>query len=397
MNADTGLRLRPITLVDDGGDVLLGDPQTGTFVAIPQVGAVVVRALQRGEPIDTAAAEAERHAGEPVDVGSFVDALRELGFVDEGAGDNAVPRPTAPVQQGRWVRGPLRERHARLLFAPAAWACYVGAFCFCVAAFAVWPGLWPRSGDVFFVGDNAGSAILAILLSYALVCVHEAWHWLAARALGLSARFGIDRRLYFLVFETDLSQLWSVPRRKRYGPQLAGLAIDSVMLAALLIAELTTGSGFVAALIYLKVMTMLWQCMVFLRTDLYGVLVTATGCRNLWSVKSLLLRRAFGRLSARQAAELDTADPRDVRVGLVFRWVYLAGFLVAVAYFGYFMVPVIITLLVWSAHGLAVGPGQVRFWLTAAGSAVLYLPLAGAAAIWLATRLRRQTGRTARR
>jgi hypothetical protein len=32
---------------------------------------------------------------------------------------------------------------------------------------------------------------------------------------------------------------------------------------------------------------------VFLRTDLYGGLVTATGCRNLWTVTSLLLRPAF--------------------------------------------------------------------------------------------------------
>lgn len=390
----TGLhvRLRPITLVEEGDDVLVGHPETGTFVAVPQVGAVVIRALQRGATTDEAAAEAERHAGEPVDVAAFVDALRELGFVEDGD-DAAAPelRPTAPLQQRRWIRGPLRQQHARIFFTPVAWACYAGAFAFCVVCFAVRPDLWPRAGDVFVVGENVGSVLIAVLLSYVLTGVHEIWHWLGARALDLSARFGVDRRMYFFVFETDMSQLWGVPRRQRYGPQLAGLAIDSVVLAALLTVQLAAGgqpSRLVGTLIYLKVVTMLWQCMVFMRTDLYGVLVTATGCRNLWEIKSLLLRRAFGRLTAEQAAELDAADPRDVRVGRIFRWCYLAGFLAAVAYFGYFLLPVILRLLVWTADGLSAGPPTSEFWLTAAGSAVVYLPLLGAGGIWLVSRIR---------
>ena len=160
----------------------------------------------------------------------------------------------------------------------------------------------------------------------------------AARAV----RFGIDRRLWLLVFETDLSQLWTIPRRQRYGPQLAGLAIDAVVLALLLAVELLAVASrispppllarLLAALAFLKVAGMLWQCLVFMRTDLYdGVLVTATGCRNLWQVKSLLLRQAFGRLSPAQAAEVAEADPRDLRVGRWFRWVYLAGLVAALA------------------------------------------------------------------
>jgi len=271
------VRLRPLTLVDDGDDVLVGDPEAGTFVAVPPVGAVVIRALQRGATTGEAAADAERHAGEPVDVESFVDTLRELGFVDEGPQDAPaaaeelpVPRRTAPVQQRRWLRVPLRQQHARLLFTPAAWCCYAVAFAFCVACFALRPDLWPRAADVFVLGDNPLSVIAAVLLSYLLAAVHETWHWLAARSLGLAARFGVDRRLYFLVFETDLSQLWSVPRRRRYGPQLAGLAVDSVSLAALLAVEVLARATRLALpaalgrllpmLVFLQVTSMLWQC-----------------------------------------------------------------------------------------------------------------------------------------
>jgi hypothetical protein len=394
--------LRPLALVDEGDDVLVGDPDAGTFVAVPAVGAVVIRALQGGATIGEAAAQAERQAGEPVDVASFVDSLRELGFVDESAEsaaeDGARPRRTAPIQQRRWITGPLRQHHARVLFSPAAWCCYAAALLFCIACFALRPDLWPRAGDVFVLGDNVLSVVLALLASYLLAAVHEAWHWLGARSLGLSARFGVDRRLYFLVFETDLSQLWGVPRRQRYGPQLAGLAIDSVNLAALLAVQVAAGAGWLARtaglgrllamLVFLQVAGMLWQCMLFLRTDLYGVLVTATGCRNLWEIKSLLLRQALGRLTPEQAAELAAADPRDLRAGRWFRWLYLAGFLAALAYFGYFLLPVLVSLLAWSAGGLAAGPARARFWLTAAGSALLYLPLLGVLGLWLASRRR---------
>ena len=354
---------------------------------------MVIRALQAGATLAEAAAEAEQHAGEPVDVAAFVAALRELGFLDDGS--RAEPARTAPVQQRRWLAG-VPQRWAARLFGRIAWSCYAAALVFCVACFALRPSLWPHPAEV---GRDGVVLTLALLLTLLLSGVHEGWHWLAARALGLPVRFGVDRRLFFLVFETDLSLLWTVPRRQRYGPQLAGLAIDSVVLAGLLGMQLSAAAGrlplagstarLVAAVAYLKVGTMLWQCLVFLRTDLYGVLVTATGCRNLWAVKSLQLRQAFGRLTADQAAELAAADPRDVHIGRWFRWLYLAGFLGTAGYLGYFLLPALVSAMQWSSDGLSAGPAHAEFWATAAASALLYLPLLAAGALWLAARGRR--------
>src|SRR6266702_8338370 len=41
-------RLRPLSVVDDGDQVIIGDLDSGRFVAVPPVGGVVVRALQDG-------------------------------------------------------------------------------------------------------------------------------------------------------------------------------------------------------------------------------------------------------------------------------------------------------------------------------------------------------------
>src|SRR5690606_24378543 len=114
---------------------------------------------------------------------------------------------------------------ARPLFGRVAWTVYGLAAIFDVAALVLVPSLLPVPAQDAFTLDDAGlSGLLLYVFQLALVAVHECWHWLADRSLAIPARFGADRRMAFLVCETDLSQLWSVPRRQRYGPLLAGLA-----------------------------------------------------------------------------------------------------------------------------------------------------------------------------
>jgi putative peptide zinc metalloprotease protein len=372
MTAGGAVRLRALTVVDDGDDVLLGDPATGTFVAVPAVGGVVVRALLEGATTAEAGDRAAEFAGEPVDVEDFLSVLAELGFLAEG--DPVAPVPTAPVQQRGWTGGPPAYR-VRPFFSRPAWCVYAAAAVWVVGCFLVRPDLWPRPADAFVSTDLGVSLLVLLPLTYVLVGLHEAGHWLAARALGLQTRFGLDRRLFFLVFETDLSQLWSVPRRSRYGPQLAGLAVDAVVLSGLLAAEIVAGPvPLLPALVFVLVVSSLWQCLVFLRTDLYGVLVTATGCRDLWRVKSLLLRQAFGRLDAGQRAELDRADPRDVSVGRWFRWVWLAGYPLAAGYLALFYLPLLVDVARWAGGALGGGPGRGAFWSALAVVVLVALP-----------------------
>ena len=58
-------------------------------------------------------------------------------------------------------------------------------------------------------------------------------------AHGLRSRLSVSRRLYFLTFQADLTRLWSVPRRARYGPLLAGMTWDAVVLTVALLLEAT--------------------------------------------------------------------------------------------------------------------------------------------------------------
>ncbi|MGW4794576.1 hypothetical protein ACWEPC_19425 [Nonomuraea sp. NPDC004297] len=408
-SGSAAVRLRPLSVVPEGEDeVLVGDPATGTFVTMPAVGGVVIAALGRGASLDEAAAEAEAFAGQPVDVPSFVATLGELGFLaedtgEEGSGDAAQPVRTAPIQARRWMTS-IRPEAVRPFFGPVAWACYAACLLFALGVFAVRPDLVPDPAVDAFPFDDIGLSALAWLpFVWFAAASHECGHWLGARALGLQTRFGVDRRMIMLVFETDLTQVWTLPRRRRYGPLLAGLAVDSVLLAALLTGRLLIDSGLwtppalvgslLAAWVFIKVMQMLWQCLVFLRTDLYAVLVNALGCRNLWRVKSLMLRRAFGRLTPEQAAELADAAEADLRAGRWFRWVWLAGLLGVAAWFCLLLLPVFAAVLSWAADGLAEGPLSAGFWyrLLCAGL------LLGPETLALALAVREYAGRFATR
>lgn len=399
--ADRRVRLRPLSLLEEDGEVLVGEPESGTFVTVPAVGGVVLRALQRGATVSEAAQAAAAYAGEPVDVAAFVATLEELGFLADSADHAdpspvpegtataapAVPRRTAPLQTRRWLHG-LRPELVRPLFGRFAWTCYGVIALGNVALLGVAADqLWPRpSQDAFVFHDIGLSALLLVPLVLLVAAAHEAWHWLAARAAGVPARFGVDRRMVFLVFETDLSRLWTLPRRQRYSPLLAGMALDSVVLALVLLGRLAISGGLWSAPELLAALLAAWQlallatltlqCMIFLRTDLYAVLVTATGCRNLWRVKSLLLRRACGRLTDTQAAELASADEVDLRVGRWFRWLWLAGLAAVTGWFVTFVVPVLVTIVAWAGEGLAAGPGSGQFWYRGLCALLLLAPLA---------------------
>ncbi|GIH70883.1 hypothetical protein [Sphaerimonospora thailandensis] len=403
--------LRPLTLVEEGDEVLVGDPDTGTFVTMPAVGGVVISALLRGATAEEAGAEAEAFAGEPVDMPSFMATLTELGFVADRTGGERQAVRTAPIQMRRWMAG-VSQRVARPFFGPAAWTVYAALALFCLAVFIVSPSLFPSpEQDAFLLDDIGLSALLLMPFVMAATALHECGHWLAARAIGVRSRFGVDRRMMLLVFETDLTQVWTVPRRQRYGPLLGGMAMDVTVLSLLLGARLLSQEGLwsppplvdgtFAVWVFVTLGGLLWQCMIFLRTDLYAVLVNALGCRDLWRVKTLLLRRAFGRLTPEQAQELAGAAPADLRAGRWFRWLWLAGFIGVLAWFVFFVVPVAVTVLRWAAGGLLLGPFSLRFWYSLLCTALLLGP--EALAIFLAAkeyarraRVRALLGRRAR-
>ncbi|MFI7439337.1 hypothetical protein [Nonomuraea indica] len=374
-SVDENLRERAarLTVAFDGEAWILGRPDMGVFVAVPEPGAVFVTALQQTGSLAEATARAGEVAGEDVDGADFLDGLTAAGLL-------APPAETAPGMTGRgqirWIEG-VSPRVAARLFGRVAWFCYAAAAVFVVTLLLLDPRLRPSWEDAWFLPSPGLSAFSWLLLAVLFGALHEAWHWLAGRAIGVPAIFRVSYRGIYLVFETDLTQIVTVPRRRRYGVYLAGMAVDVVALALALALRTLAPSPFVddvlAAVALLLSYTIVWQWAALpLRSDSYALLANALRCRNLYRTTWLTAKARLFRLTDAETAELAAAGERDRRVARWFVLLYLAGVAGMVWTFIAVVLPLVSSLGRWAVTQLGSGAiGSAGFWEAAA--VVLYI------------------------
>jgi hypothetical protein len=368
---DSHITLRALSLVDQGEEVLVGSSELGVFLAVPQVGAIALRELQRSGSVADATAVASAYAGSDVNVADFAATLVDAGLVAAVDGRPIAPPATSRRPRTRLDR--LSPELVRPLYSPSAWVVYGLLFAACLCVFVTRPQLWPSFEDLFFYPNPAVVVVGMVSMSIVLAFCHEVSHWLAARAAGIRPRFTISLRWFFPVFETDLSDLWSLPARQRYSAMLAGMAWDVCVLSTCLALRLAWSNGILdvppllvriaGLIVVLEVLALAWQALVFLRTDLYAVLVTRLGCLNLYRVSTLELRRRVGLLRAAEAAELAGAHPRDLRAAAWFGVVTLAGIIWAGLFFVSFFIPGTIVVVGWTVESIGgASPSSAVFW-----------------------------------
>ena len=397
---DSTVTFLPLSIVPERELTVVGNTDTDVFLALPAVGVVIIRALVAGRTIADAAADATALAGEPVDALDFVEALIDTGLVLAIDGERLDPTSATPTEPEPGQRSTWLTRLASGLFSRAAWTVYAAMTLLCSVAIAREPSLWPTFHDVLFHPNISLSLATMMVVSIALAAGHEAAHGLAARAVGIEARLTVARRHYVPVFEADLSGLWSVPRRRRYGPFLAGMAFDMVVLTACLMLRLATMNGwlhpprllvaFVGAIALRQVIGLLWQTVIFLRTDIYAVVVTALGCYQLQRITALTLRKWTRRLRPEERAELRGAHPADARAARWFAPVTIAGLAGVYAYLVMFLIPGVLFTERWVLGTLTtVSPRQPEFWQTLTIGTVIGMQLILPLGIFLWQRMRR--------
>lgn len=363
------LAIPELSVVPQGDDFVVGNAPSGVFICVPEVGVVALQELQRGARITDAGRVASAHAGQDVDVLEFAETLVECGLVSAVDGVSLAAEPTSPSNAPQRVA----SLALRAFFSLPALAVYASLLLASAGTFVARPTDWPSYEDLFFVHDAAVAVATATIVGFLLAGCHELCHWSAAHAAGVGARLRVSRRLFLIVLETDLSQLWSLPRRSRLVPLLAGMAFDSAVLASCLALRVLAETGvlplpgllyrFLGTVVLLAVTMLVFQFLIFLRTDLYAVLVTACGCINLWRVKTLYLKRLVGRLAPSERAELADAHPRDLKVAPWFAAVYVVGLGWATWFFIWIFIPGTVYFGGWMLFSLfRVSFGSSRFW-----------------------------------
>lgn len=344
-----GLEFHPLTFAEERHGVTVGRPDTEFYVQMPNDGAELLRRLSSGMPAEEAEAWYRKTFGESVDIADFVDTLRDCGFIRDAAEKPAVAPPVRFTKLGRAA------------FSPPAWALYVALTAGTCAALVTRPELRPQAHDVFFVPTLIVVQLVIALLQSPAVLWHEWFHLLAARRLGLSSRMSIARRYYYVVAETRLDGLLSVPPRRRYLPMLAGILADVLLYSGLVLFAaaldhhgLPWPGRLALALAYTVLLRLAWQFYLFLRTDLYHVLVTAFGWINLHEATRAYLRHLLRRPVSAGGGDWssDAWSPQDRRAAPWFLLLNFCGGLVMVVTAVFGALPVIVQFAERVSSGL---------------------------------------------
>jgi hypothetical protein len=379
---ETKVAVYPFTRQAEGGEIVIGRVDTGVFLALPPDAVELLDALAAGETVGrTQEIYREKH-GETPEMAEFLEFLQNKGFVRPAGGIESPAADAAGPAQGSVPAGPQQRRYhfsnipqsvARALFGPAGLTFAALVVALAVVAVFRAPVIFPRRGSIVFTHDKTLMMLCLVLLGYATVFLHEMGHLVAARALGVSSRLGIGRRMWMLVAETDLTGLWSVPKRQRYLPMLAGPLVDLTSAAAMLLVLFAAYQQWISlkipilelltAMCFVYMMRLIWQCFFFVRTDFYYVIANLFGCKSLMQDTQIYIQNRIVRLvsSPRPLVDQSHLPGRERQVIRAYAWIWVLGRAVALASLLFITIPVMYQYLVSSSKGLLAGFSAGRY------------------------------------
>lgn len=333
---ETRLGVYPFTRQPDGDEVIIGRPDTATFLALPPDALQLLDDLASGQTIGEAQAAYQARWGETPDLDSFLGLLARKGFIWPATQGGPVEEPERAAKPIRYHLTGISEATARRFFGPTAFVIYGVTIALALMAAALEPWLLPGRNAIFFERDMTLLIILVTVLSLSGIFIHEVAHLVAARAVGVPARLGISNRLWVIVAETDMTGVWQVPRHKRYLPILAGPLIDAFSASVITLFLFADSQGWLtlAPLVYRCLQALwfgyafsiIWQCAFFVRTDFYYVIVNYFGCRDLMRNTEAYLRNLAARFLPRLGkTDLSDVPPREMAVVRWYALVWLGG------------------------------------------------------------------------
>jgi hypothetical protein len=186
------------------------------------------------------------------------------------------------------------------------------------------------------------------------------------RAKNLPTRLEVGHRLFLVVLETDMSAVWKLPAKDRNVLYRAGLCFDTVILSLALFGQLifANGSGIFLSIMNIIILDtfirMVYQCCIYMKTDLYYVFENTSGCYNLMENAQDMIRKRITFLKERSSEEVVfTGERKTVIIYSIF---YLIGVALTITLYFMFYLPQL--LYAWKKvfPGFSEGPTTFSFW-----------------------------------
>jgi putative peptide zinc metalloprotease protein len=372
---DAVVTLFPLHIgAEEDGACEVGRPDTGYFVSLPLEGVALVTWLGEGLPLAAVRERFSARYGVVPDLEDFLSGIEECGFV-RSIGDRAVGPLTAPASRGIPLLASVSPQRLRWLLSRPMRAVYILLWISVPLAMLADPVLAPRPSDALLVHNVLLNALLVAVIAWTLVMAHEFAHATAARAVGCTGRFSISRRLWFLVGQTELTDVRTLPRRSRYAPYLAGMTWDLLVLLGCLCAEL---AGIRAELprtvAYTLCLMLIYQFSVFMRTDIYYVIANWLRLGDLMGdTQRLVANMAQHMLRRPPSRDITSVPARELRIIRWYAVYYLLGSACVTAAFLLLSVPALVRMLKIAVADMAPGPAVLRFWSGAGFAGLVFI------------------------
>ena len=340
------------------GAVEVGRAETGVFVSLPLEGVALMRWLQDELPLDEVSARFCDAYGVDTDVGDFVRELSGCGLVKsiDGQALADVQDPEAAIDAPRGWRllADVPPAAVAWLLSGPARAVYALVWIGLAAMLVLRRDLWPSGSEAFLPAGTLANLIALTLLGWSLVFLHELAHLAAVRGRGCAASLDLSHRLHILVAQTDMTAVRVLPRRARNAPYLAGMTFDAfVLLTCLALQAVGVGSTLAATIAFLAASALLFECALFLRTDVYYVVSNVLRVDNLMVDSRRWLSILVARIARRRPSH-DLADvpPRERRMIPWFAGLMVVGVAVVVGQFVLLGLPLLVEFVRHAAAGL---------------------------------------------
>ncbi|WP_102261381.1 hypothetical protein [Mesobacillus jeotgali] len=335
------ISLLPLKVRKDKRYYIVEDEATGDFYEMPEVCITAIELLNKAIPLrEIEKSLNARYPNEDIDVLGFIDQLLELNLVKEIDG---IPIQRSYVDHFNSSNTWIPESLGRFFFNTISSKFYILLLVASTVLILFNPNLFPRYSDLFAFDLMFQNVLALLLISFFLVILHEFGHVLAVRSEGLPAKIEVGHRLFFVVLETDMSQVWKLPAEKRNKLFLAGMYFDIVVLflalsAQLFMTENSLTMGVSKLVVLNTFIRLIYQAAVFMKTDLYYVIENTTGCYNLMENGRNFLSKWLPFL---RVPETETFDGEEKFVRR-YAGFYLSGILLTLIITAYYYIPQII-------------------------------------------------------
>lgn len=346
----------------EDGLVTVGRQDIASYMSIPAEAVEVLDLLDSGKSVGEVKRILEEKYGEEVEIEEFLQDLIENELVKSIDGVE-IPT-TSKVQKALFSQ--INGRHVEWMFSRYAMAVYAGAAVACLVLFSVNTDYIPEPRDYFFYPWYSVAVGFMFFFSWVFVAVHELAHLFAAKSVGIEGSFSISNRLAFLVAQTNLGNIWTVPREKRYIVYVAGMAWDTVFVFICLLLLFFSDHNvltlpvlwynFLKAIIFVKVWGIIWQFRFNMQTDVYYAVGNFFKCRNLLGDAQIYIKNFLSRFCKRiKRVDLGDMPDHEMRAVKWYSLLYVVGTFVTVISFFFRTLLVLLLQVIKAFDGITAG------------------------------------------